>query len=673
MTKFRSLGLFVSLGACAALFLAGCEDPAAKSRAQVQADLVKATDSFQETVLASTGTIDDSTRSELRGILTTLTSASSNANAGPGQKAAAQSLAADVHRMLADAQLQTIDELRAQNRVKRATVLGMVSSAERLQVIATSLEQNDIANQVAMLKQARTEAEEALRSEQSEVASLQPSLNELEGKITEARQQVQGLREQENQLRRQAAELGYAKGFKTYEEAISVRRQADVIETSASYDELQRDFEVDPRVDSHQQRVEQIEAMIENIDIAIEELNENAASSSAMASTIRKDLNELVSTMTAEVQSLTDTVDNELKPAIEAAAQELSSAATKAGAAANTPTKSNAARLSAASANISLGQLHASMVREYEQRTALLTQLSNSSLPGMSGKFRTEITDAGTAKEQAVQEAVNAYNSAIELFDRIGNDNALALRADVEARVASLTGQPMPSASQDTGMQDTSSDMSSDMTNDASSMPMAAGPTGADSPEALAQALASMTTPETMVTMWKYQIPTDKVNFTSATQRQFAAATAASSKAMSEFITTVRDHFGPSAEQALQPMLMGSAAAMPKISGATVTSTEGERGEISITTEQGPQTVEISQIDGRWYLGTPDDFTGGFASAFDEMSGADGQQMQQIVQMMRTMATTMTDLTQRVQAGEFANPQALMMAFGQAMQAGMPK
>lgn len=672
MMKFRTNLFALTALAGAALLLTGCEDPAAKARAEVQEELTSASDAFQTAVLSRTGTLDDAGRSELRSILNRLTSAMSNAHAGAGQKSSASLLAADIHRLLADSKLGAIDELRAQQRDQRLAVYSMISSAERLNTIASALEAGNVDDQLAALSQHRSAAEEALRQEQAQIAQVEPPLAQLETKIGEARSQVNDLRTQENHLRRQASEMGYSSGFSTYEQAIAIRQQADAIETESSYDELSRDFEYQPSRDMHEQRMAQIEAAIEAIDLAVEELRENAASASSLASKTRQDLDAQMQRIAGEVTALGNRLESEIKPAIDDAIQDLSSAASKAKQSAGANLAGGtSARLTGASANSALGQLHAGWAFEQEQHAALLNRLASSNLPGTGGKYSSQVSAAEQAKSQAIEEAVAALTEAASTYAGISGSNASAaqsLRHDVEVTIATLTGQAAPEEPQAMDMPAADPSMAGDMSGSASST-MNSGQSGAESPEALAAALSAMNTGTTSLDRVTYFIPAEQINLPQSVQplvkAQYSSLNAARSLA-----SACNEQFGAgSADTVMASFFMGLNMTMPPISNASVTSSDGNSATLSISdVNGGTKSATATLVNGRWYLGSADEAPGGEQiEQIEQMASQGSQMIQQLLQRTNLAMQAMNDLAGRVRNGEFANAQAARQAFDQAM------
>ncbi len=654
-----------ALAASALVMVPGCEDPAAKARAEVQAELTSAADAFERIVQAQAGPLDDKGRGELRSILNKLTSATSNAHAGSGQKSAANLLASDIHRALADSQMSLIDSLRDEQHARRLAIHSMLSAAERINVVAQALETGSVEDQLAALSQQRSLAEEALRNEQSKVAEVNSPLAQLESKIGEARQQITSLRNEENELRREAAELGHSAGFPKYEQAIAIRQQADQIETSSSFDALERDYQYMPTRTLHEQRIEQTEKAIEAIDIAAEELRENAASSSDLARKTRQDLDTLVDRIRKEMDELTSQMQNELKSAVDAAAQDLAAAATKAEqAAGSAPTGGNNARLTAAAASTSLGQLQASWAVEHEQLAALLERFANSSVPGLGDSYRAQRETAQQAKAEATVAAVDAFNKAASNYSRITGGNTAAtmesLRKGVEARVASLTGQPVPadSTSDAAPMPDAGMAPSSDTASD--------GTAGADSPEALAAALQNAGTPRGMIDLARYQTPAEHMTSTGAA-RDLAVAFADSLRASQELLAAIDAKFGAAAADAILGQVMAGVQNMGgTISQASVASASGDTAQLSVTLGNGQtQTLTAQQIDGRWYV----DVLGSMLAV------GNPQQLEQIAPTILATMKMSTDSTrsiaQRVAAGEFASPEEVTAAIQKAAQDAM--
>jgi regulator of replication initiation timing len=672
MTKLRRQLIACSAVAGMALLLAGCEDSAAKARDEVQDELTGAAGAFQTAVLTKTGAVDEAGRTELRSILNRLSSATSNAHAGAGQKASASLLAADVHRLLADSQLSVVDDLRRELRNQRLAANSMVSAAERLNAIASALETDNVEEQLAALAQERSAAEEALRQEQAQMAQVDTPLSQLETKIGDARQQLTGLRTEENQLRREASELGHWQGFPKYEEAIAVRKQADAIETSSSYDELERDYQYTPTREMHEQRIDQIESAIESIDLAAAQLRENSDSSKALGSKTRQDLDVLTQRINEEMNSLVSRMEEELKPAVESAAQDLSAAATKAQQAGNAaPAGGNSARLTAAAASNSLGQLQAAWAFEQEQYAAILQRLEASGIPGAAGKYRANIEQAEAAKSQAIEAAVSALNDAASSYQRISGGNSaavMALQHDVEARIAALTGQPAPEAPVDASMPAAGADMTAAASGPTSGS-AARTPVGAASAEALADEIRAMNTTLAETAMADYIIPFDHVNFESPVQRAFAESMLDVMVATRELADSMQAQFGVPGEQAIAPVLMVmSAGKNDVITDVTLGESTGDTATITVVySETGARDVTATQVNGRWYIGSADNFEGGIMGEEAETQLSNPGMAQMATQMANTMTQMLRKMNERVQAGEFSTIEQAQMALAQAM------
>ena len=648
--------------------LTGCEDSATKARAEVQEQLTDAANKFQAVVLSHTGALDEAGRKELEGVLNQVNTAGTNASAGAGQKSAAALLAADIHRVLADSQASVIDELRAGQRAQRLALHSMISAAERMQVIAAALEGDNVEEQLAALAQQRSLAEDALRAEQAKIAEVDPPLTQLETKIGGAKQQVTQLRTEENDLRRRAAELGHFQGLPTYEQAVEVRKRADVIETATSYDELQRDYEYAPVREMHETRISQLEAAIASIDAASQELQEGAASSKALGSKTRQDLNTLMDRINKELAELTTRMDSQLKPAIDAAAQDLSAAADKAKRAADaTPAGGSSARLTSAAASSALGQLQAAWAYEQEQYASLLKRLDGSNIPGAAQQHGSKIGAAEEAQKASVDAAVAAFNEAVSAYQRITGSNSaavLGLQHDVQVQIASLTGQAAPEAPvAETPAPDAGA-------TGAAPAPSTPGQSGADSPEALAAALQNMNNIRGLLNLANLQIPAEHANYPAGPMRDFITAFSDSLNASLELLQALDEKFGAAAaDQILAPSMAGLQAGMggATVSSASVASTTDTEAQISVSMSNGQsQTIPAKQINGRWYM----DFFGSSMQAGGNQQGME-QMVQMMLPMMQASTTATRSIAQRVRAGEFATPADVTAAIQKAAQDAM--
>jgi hypothetical protein len=375
--------------------------------------------------------------------------------------------------------------------------------------------------------------------------------------------------------------------------------------------------------------------------------------------------------MTTKLDTLIARVNGELKEAVDAAAQDLSAAASKASAAAgSSPVGGNTPRLSAASAHSVLGQLHASWAHEMQQRIDLLSQLNSSDLTGMNDRFSSQLNEAQANREQAVQDAVAAYTSAADMYGRIsgsGAASAMNLKHAVEVRIASLTGQAAPT-SPEAGAQPEDVDASDDR----SAPSMSPGAGGAESPEALAAAIGALTTDAAELEFPRYLMPIERVNFSSPSARAFAQGIIDLADTLKALDGAMQAAFGTAPGEGIGPVFRTMGDDQDQITGATLISAEGDAAQISVTNSQsGERTVSASNIDGRWYVGTPDDFTGGLMGEDLDMQMEDPATAAAAGQMFGTMVSTLQSFTARVQAGEFSSLDEAAAALGEAMMNAM--
>jgi hypothetical protein len=263
--------------------------------------------------------------------------------------------------------------------------------------------------------------------------------------------------------------------------------------------------------------------------------------------------------------------------------------------------------------------------------------------------------------QNAIEEAASAYADSQNMLNQVSGRAARRRLETLRANISLLetaTSGPMPAPIE----------TPRERREPVADAPAAAAPTrGAESPEALVQALLNA---EDLESLMDVAFNLTHVEITTPEDRQFYDAARESNLAFFELEKAMQETFGSGLMDQLGPMAAGQVLGQGALGGASPQAPDvslgevsGDRGTITVDAEGQTQELGIIRVDGRWYLDGTADFKAQASQA--EAMGVDRTMM---LQMARSVGAAVGDLTGRVRAGEFDSAEQVMMAFMQAMQ-----
>ncbi len=643
-----SLIAFASLG--------GCEDADAKQRDTVQAQIHQANLKMQK-AFATAGD-DVAAAKAFNGVVGDLAQVTGGE---PGQQAAKSTLAATALREIALIKLGDAEEIESSQAQARLVLDTQLDAVHRMTQMAQAVGSVDAAAQRQRLKA-------DLASTKEQVAQLRTKIDQMDGPISEqsavnanAKKEVDALRAKVTDLRRQAQQLGHADGFPTYEQAIATGRQADKIEYGISHREIELDYALTPELVMTDTYARQLDEMIKAIESTIADLETFAAAAAAQVATTQGQIKEVTTSITASLGQLEAQSKGDLATAYDEAQAALDKAASqirqvKGG-------DAQYAKLTAAQIQVTIGRLNWSKARGLISQKSLLENVKAAGIAAANID-----TAAITAAHQtAIEAAKSAFASAQELLTSVqSRTNQAAVDSythSIESALAAIENKPAAPAAPDSGNPNAGSSESASATSE----------TGADSPEVLVEYLKSIKTVADLGRVLDLTMPLREVTGLTPATRQMGEGLKSLIGGVAALDTSLGAKFGKS----VADLSKGGKGAfggkdIPTVKDAVLQDVQGIRGTILITPDKGsPETVRITQVNDRWYLGSENDAIDGmgwlmgsneFAAMTRPSAGADpqAQQMAQgMIQMMGKMfgavGGAMKAMAQSIDHGDFAS------------------
>jgi hypothetical protein len=630
----------VGLATISAL-LTGCDDSAARQRAEVQ-DAIQA--ASREISAISPASLDpqsddfDATRAALKRQVSTLQGLSGGT---PGQDEGRKRLVATTLRTTAEMTLAEVASMQAQHDHAQRVLASQVRAAMRLGATADAMQQIELSAQHDNLEEVRTAASAIISQFSSRMAELDLPISEREEANRQDSTDATQLRENANDLRREARELGFSEGFQKLQQAVQLERQADQKEYDIAQRELDLELEYGPEHALAEARVNQIQALItatEATDRELVELRQQLQNSAEQTREVIGQLRQAVDRAWPALMTQSETIAQLNADAV----ADLNKAASQAA----RNDKMLQARIYAL-----LGRAHWEKAQLLAGKQLLLTQLvSAGDLLGGTAPYRQQLQATQGAQQQAVEETGVAYQNALSALEQVRDRNVetekQALRTSLQTTVSMINGTPLPDTSATTTMAAPMDTVGGDESAEA----FVARMQQADAREA-----ADLVIPLDMVT-----------GLDNGTRLFFQAA-----NLFQERMLKLDEALGRRFNKSFMDV-PGMATAMPQggldsshFVTAQLVSVDGDEGIIQYTNPQiGNQNLPITRVNGRWYVGSTDNYLlDGIPEAMlppDNKFGA-------LTAALSRMNYVMEQLTNDVDSGRISSFDEFMAQFGQRM------
>lgn len=643
--------MVLTLGLAAACTGFGCEDSAARRRADVQETIVTAARDLRAAD-AKLGAGPE-VQAQFRQVVTSLRNTT---DGEPAQRAAADRLAATAHRALASIAKAEAARLESENRSRRTAAHGLIGTAVRLDALATGLESIDVRAEFDRLDEARHRSEDDLDQYSRELAVLDRPVSELTEQNRMARTDVDRLRTEANRLRRDSSDLGPAHGFGAFEESLELDRQADLIEHEIAQRELELRFSLEPDHERAAAAVARTQTQIEQIDDARRSIQEFTDAMAAEAGSTRDAIAEHREELATTLGEIEQTSAGLLDEYYNDAATNLEQAAAKSKSAARMARDdADVARIEATRAYIDLGELWSVRARGLGGQIALGRRLDQTPASAI-GAGGLSTADLESAHQEALRKAREAYGNARETLKSVSGRTARAeldrLNANLDRLLASTAADtpppdaPAPPARGGGEPAPTASGGEADGNGAATPADLVAAIGAAGDLEAQTALAARYT----------------HVDVETREQQDLWTAISESSRASAELDGAIRNAFGTGLVE-LGGQMMGVSSDLAGVDAAELGQVDGDRGTIRVTAQGQSEDLPIVRVAGRWYI----DATEQFAAVAEQLGASDPLSSVQATAFIQSITEAMSGLTKRVGGGEFATAQEVMVALGQAM------
>lgn len=661
MTRSRRCLALVLAGAGAAA-TAACTDSQAKRRAEAAEAIATAVQELKDIQIRAGSESGGEVDRQLNRVIADLARA---ADGEPGQRAAAARLAGSAHNTLASMAQTRIGVLEADNRARRALAHDMMAAAVELDTVATGLEAINVDPDLDKLARQRGAAQGELGQHGEELASLDGPISTLSEANENDRREAERLRLEADRMRGEAADRGPSEGFEYYEQSLQLDRQADRLEYDIAQREIDLRYNLEPEHQRAESRVARSQASIDTIRSAEQSIEDYGSMLDREARETRAAIAQVQQQVAETIAVIEETSAGPLQELYDQAASNLTKAATNSKAAANDvaddDTLADAARIEAARAYQSLGDVHWARARGLADQVALLQRADDAPV-----SIDASIPVAALSRQQAeaIEQAGQAYTDAQNVLKRAKGRSVRReleeMKSNLEQLVAMTEGKaaaPAPAAP-------------------AAGAPAAASPqpaaapqqqqTGAASPQELIEAIVGAGGVEAQA-----RIATDltHVDLANDQQRGLWSAMLDASRATIQLERALQDKFGVSMIDLGGQMMAGGAADLAGLSAGDVQLGEvsPDRGTIHVTAAGQSEDLTILAVGGRWYFDGNEQF-----AAVTAMFGGDAG-IPKGTAFMKSMGGMVSGLAGRVASGEFASTQAVTMAMMQGTQELMSK
>lgn len=430
----------IVLPLCGALIVtltAGCEDESARQRANVQASLESATQSFRQASFAPPEEAESSFNAVVREL-------SPISDGAPSQLAAKSLLMADSLRELARMNLRQASQQEIQLRRQRQRAITNFAGMLRLRAQAGAMGSTSTEAQREAFMRERAQVEMGLAELRSRIAALDSPINELVSQNKADAEEVARLRDEANALHRHATDLGAAGGFPTFEEAVALRREADKVEYRMARRDIELSLELEPERDFTQLQMQSANALLESVDAMLRELEQFDQTYQTAATALATAAGSLRTQVAEAVQEIEGALADDLEPLYEQAVANLERAATQARQAAGQLRQDGAAaRLTEVRCHELLTRAHIGRARGLESHLQMLASLAQDD---EQRDVQSRITAVAAQQRQLVEAARQSLEAAQSALEQVtGRIEGLeAFRTLLRELGAALSGEAPP-------------------------------------------------------------------------------------------------------------------------------------------------------------------------------------------------------------------------------------
>lgn len=673
------------VGICLGAVLGGCEDPAARQRAETQAAITEAGRKIEQATMVRFDPTDPKFTGQQQTLRQIVTELDGIREGEPGQLAAKHMLAATALQELADMSLGQAEEMEARHRIERGILLSRVRAALEIEAIARAMGEIEVSSQARKLDEVQAAARRNLDQLAQQMATLDGPISERTAQNNRDAQEAARLNEQANELRRESADAGYAAGFASFERAIALERQADQIEQEISHRTIDLDYNYQPQhalAKAHADFQQTLMRAARASQSDLQSLSELTSQASAQA---RQAMGELIQSIKSLNTRLNDEAVGPLSDFYATAENNLTKAATQARNAGSQARQAGGggsnfdAKVLEAKVNATMGRMYRDFARTAAERGLLLDEFARTGgLLGDEQSFRTQRDAAGREFEDAITKAKDAYENAKSTLASVSagdiREELDAFRMSIDSSLALLEGGLGPQA---LGQPDEPRGRT----------PRRSPIKGAESPEALAELVMVVDEgkPADILGLLDVLIPLDAVTGMDPAERQGVRILLDLGGRLLRLETALQDKFGQGLETLAQgmagdggmggmmPMGLPEGQEMPELTSVKVQNLREDTGELLMLSSDGSEmTLPITRLGKRWYLGSKENFLAdlmgeamgaggmggpGMGAGGDEM----GMGMEADPAMMIAMASGIAgmvgpkidELTHQVQAGRF--------------------
>ncbi len=621
--RFQLTGLFAGL-----LLLTGCEDSSARQRAEIQEQLNNLSAELASIIVSPIDTGDENLSDRERKLRRLAGDTGKLSDGAPGQLAARHLLSASIYHELALINLAHADDVEQEQSIQYAHILGQIRAAGDLNTTAQALEKIQTHAQRDQLDQVHASAQMMLSHFSEQLAELDDPIAERDHQNTQDATEVSRLREEANNYRRESTEAGYTAGFSSFERSVELNRQADLIERDIALRDIDLTYQYQPEHDLAQARVDQMHATMAATNASREDLDELAATIAQSVEQTRRAVEQYKQEFVQLLRAVDEQTGGELNDLYASAQSDLDKAAREAkqavskarqtGSSADRGSVSgeNAAKLVAVQINEALGQYHWRVARIADERRLIYDLLIQAGdLAGDTSDFQAKYEQAVAEYERALNEAQIAFETAKNTMPPASGPNRIELEEysrSLDVSLSALTGGSLdlsqfapPSQDRDTGGQPSSPTAATSTTK------------GAATPEELRDVVLNSDPSDLRSNFQSLEllIPLDRVTGLSQDEMRVSRSSIRLMRSMARLDSVMQQTFGKNLDDvtALQSQLAMFGVVQISITSADLQNMTDDSGEINIAMSNGmSMPMPISRLDGRWYMGNPEKYTGEF-------------------------------------------------------------
>ena len=634
----RFVALLVS-GFATVLLIGGCEDEAARRRAEVQVVIAEASRELQQTPTPLTPDDErfEETRRALNGVLAKLSAA---AEGEAGQQAAAALLAAGAQRKLASLSLAQAEQIESEHHQLRFLLHSEIDAALRLDALAHSRERLSTDNEQAMLDDKRSELRQELHEYSQRVAELDGPIAEREAANAQDMERAASLEEQANALRSEAAQRGHAEGLDSFQEAIELEREADGYEYRVAQRENDLRHDLHPERNLAESRIAALQTMLQQIQETEAGLARRDTVTEEQADSVRQAIAAFGDSIRQSLAGLGEGDAGDLEQFYADAISDLDKAATQANRAVSKSPRgeSDAARLMVAQIYGQQGRLHWTRARSLADHMAVLQRLVDAGRAlGSVEQARAELDAIRSRHAEAIEQATAAFNSAKQQLEQIrggSGQDLVDLKRQIDRSLAALAGRPIDLTATERPARSVPS-----------AEPTAAG--GFGSPEELLTFMSSLAGDD----LDKVARFLDLIHCPSESSRALVRMQRDGLEVTGLLMNAINERFGEQADdQFTDPM--GGGLTQTGFQNPQIVDRTDTRATVSYSDPVGGEaTFDVVLINGSWMVDGD--------TLFGQLDPA---AVQQALAAGPAAYAAMRDLAGRIRAGEFNSREEVMQA-----------